>query len=603
VELGLLITHPDYVSDNEWQEAQKAAGVTDALLRGGTATIPLKRGVIVRGRVTDPSGKPIKDALIILGDDPYWARTPRKFPTDADGRFRLPASAPQETTLTVMAPGWAPQLRRVQLRDGLPPQDFRMAPGKPIRLRIVDAAGKPVPPAYVSILGWKGSKSIQSSHNPNHPKVPDTKIPRKPDADGVWEWGSAPDDPVKLQIVGNGYASSELEVAGGAPVRTVVLKAEHRITGRVTDAVTGKPVPAFTVMPILVFRKDWLFADRGNAEAGKAGRLDFLANRTDVPLHLRVEAPGYRTQDGPEFRVGDDTARTQDFRLQPSPPVAGVVHDAAGRPVAKAEVLLATPTQNANLSNGWGNQKTFTDDSGHFTFPDPGEPWAVLVQAKAGFAHAEFPADTHGAGTLRLRPWASVRGRFRDGGRPVRGATVLLQPVRVDSLDRPRIQATLQVVTDSDGRFEFPRVPPVPVCVGIHLGPWEDPGFRSGPLVPLDLKPAQRADLDLGGAGTVVKGKVRLTGKVPPDLNCTYSLNYLVRRAPGITPPASIASLGFDASKGWRDTWTKSPEGLAYLSTVQHWFVKLAPDGSFRVSGVPPGEYDLAVGVYAKPDG
>ena len=31
--------------------------------------------------------------------------------------------------------------------------------------------------------------------------------------------------------------------------------------------------------------------------------------------------------------------------------------------------------------------------------------------------------------------------------------------------------------------------------------------------------------------------------------------------------------------------------------------MKLAPDGTFRVSGVPPGEYDLAVEVYAKPSG
>jgi RNA polymerase sigma factor (sigma-70 family) len=603
VELALLITHPDYVSDNEWSDAQKAAGITDAMLRRGTATVTLKRGVIVRGRVTDPAGKPIKDALVVLGDDPYRARTPSKFPTDADGRFRLPALAPRETTLTVMAPGWAPQLRRVQLRDGLPRQDFRMGPGKPIRLRVVDPAGKPVPHAYVNILGWKGSKSIQSSHNPNHPKVPDTKVPRKADADGVWEWASAPDDPVKLQIGGNGFAASELEVAGGAPVRTVVLKSEHRITGRVTDAVTGKPIPAFTVIPIDVFRKDWLVAERFNAVAGKAGRLDFLAHRTDIPLRLRVEAPGYRTQHGPEFRVGDDSARTQDFRLQPSRTVTGMVHDDAGRPVAKAEVVLATPTQSASVSHERGNHQLFTDAAGRFTFPDPGEPWAVLVQSNAGFALAEFPAEAHDAGTLRLRPWASVRGRFRDGGRPVRDATVLLHPVRVDSLDRPRIQATLQTRTDPDGRFEFPRVPPVPVCVGVYLSPWKDEGFRSGPRVPLDLKPGERADLDLGGAGAVVKGKVRLTGKVPPDLDCTYSLNNLVRRAPGITPPAAITEMGFDARKGWRATWGKTAEGLAYLSTLQHWFVKLAPDGGFRISGVPPGEYDLAVEVYTKPSG
>src|SRR5262249_38034443 len=72
---------------------------------------------------------------------------------------------------------------------------------------------------------------------------------------------------------------------------------------------------------------------------------------------------------------------------------------------------------------------------------------------------------------------------------------------------------------------------------------------------------------------------------------------------PGITPPPAVAELGFDVRKGWRGSWNKSPEGQAYLSTVLHWFVKLAPDGSFRICGVPAGEYDLAVEIYAKPSG
>ncbi len=165
-ELSLLVSHPDYMSDQEWGEVQKAADITTAMLRKRTATLTLKRGVIVRGQVTDPDGKPIKDTLVVQGDDPYDARLPSKFPTDADGRFRLPALPPGETTLTVIAPGWAPQLRRIKLRAGMPPQDFRMAAGKPIRLRIVDAAGKPVPKAFVHILGWKGSKSLQSDSQP-----------------------------------------------------------------------------------------------------------------------------------------------------------------------------------------------------------------------------------------------------------------------------------------------------------------------------------------------------------------------------------------------------------------------------------------------------
>jgi thiol-disulfide isomerase/thioredoxin len=135
------------------------------------------------------------------------------------------------------------------------------------------------------------------------------------------------------------------------------------------------------------------------------------------------------------------------------------------------------------------------------------------------------------------------------------------------------------------------------------LGPWQNEGYRSAPHVPLDLQPGQRVTLDLGSGGATLTGKVKLTGKVPAGLDCTYSLNYLVRRAPGITPPAAIAKLGFDARNGWRDSWRQTPEGRTYFSTLRSWFVKLAADGSFRVSGVPPGEYDLAVAVYAKPTG
>lgn len=607
VEMSLSVFHTDYLSVEYWRSSAKTDGLTTAMFRDETATLTLKRGVIVSGRVTEPEGKPIKDAIVIHGDDPYSGRWTSKFPTDADGRFRLPALPPQQTTLTVMAAGFAPQLRKLNLQTGLPPQDFQMLPGKAFRLRVVDAGGHPVPKASVYIMEWKGSKSIQTNHNPNHPKVPDTKIPRQTDANGDWEWTAGPDEPVKLRIWSKGFSQSELEIAGGASVRTVTLRSEHRITGAVTDATTGKPIPAFTVVQMDVFRKDWLSAERSHGHAGKDGRLNYLGTRTDIPLRLRIEAMGYRSQTGPEFRVGDDMSRTQDFRLEPSEPITGTVLAPDGQPALKATVVLATPTDVPHFEENFaiqdGGHRTFTDAAGRFAFPDPGEPCLVLARKDAGFAQVEFPAGQHDAGTLRLRPWASVRGQFRDGGKPVAGATVFVQPIQIFALGRARVQADTQTVTGPDGRFEFARIPPGPVAVAVYLGPWRDDGFRSGPRVPLDLKPGEKVDLDLGGAGAAVTGRVKLTGKVPAGLDCTYSLNTLVRREPGIPPPSEVAKLGFDIRNGWRDTWSQSEEGQAYVATLRSWFVKLAPDGTFRISGVPAGEYDLAVGVYAKPEG
>jgi RNA polymerase sigma factor (sigma-70 family) len=601
VELSLLVNHPDYASDQWWPTPGEAFN-TKALLEG-TANMTLKSGVIVRGRVTDPDGKPVKDAVVIHGDAHYGMPTTRKFPADAEGRYRLPALSAGTTPLTIIAPGFAPQMREVELKPDLPNQDFRLVRGKPVRLRVVDDRGNPIPGASVTLLEWKGIKSIYSNHDPNHPKVPDTGIPRRADKSGVWKWTDAPDEPVKVQVSAKGFATLELEVTGGSTDQIVTLKAEHRITGRVTDAVTGKPVPAFTVIQVDVFRKDFLHAERQNAVAGKNGRLDYLARRIDIPLRVRVEAPGYRTQDGPEFRVGDDASRIQDFRLTPSKPVTGRVVDASGQPVAKAEVLMATPTETARLSNHDKNHRVFTDAVGRFEFPDPGEPWAVVARSDGGVTFAEFPADKTDAGALMLRPWGSVRGVFSDGGKPIGGATVFVSRIQLDSPGKPRVDAALQTKTDKDGRFEFGRVPPGPVAVRVSIGPWEDEGFRSGPSVPLDLKPGEKVELNLGSGGTTLSGKVKLTGKVPPELNCTYSLNYLVRRSPGVTTPPEIDAAGFDATKGWRETWQQTPEGLAYLSSLHNWFVKLSADGTFRVSGVPPGEYDLAIAVYAKQEG
>jgi RNA polymerase sigma factor (sigma-70 family) len=597
VQLSFLVSHPDF-AEGEWKSA-KLLGLTPAALRDRSATVSLKAGVIVRGRVTDPDGKPVKDAIVIHGDFHYARHTTSKFPTDADGRYRLPALPAGTTHLTVLARGFAPQLRKVNLVAGLAPQDFQLTAGQPTRLRFADADGKPVK-AYVTLKKWKGIETIYSGHDPNHPKVPSTGIPRQADKDGVWDWPNAPADAVQAQVSAPGFAPQEVEITPGSD-RTITLKPEHRITGSVTDAVTGKPIPGFTVILVNVFRKDYLGADRGHGAAGKNGRFEYKADRTDIPLRLRIEAPGYRSQTGPQFKVGDGNVK-QDFRLTPSKPVTGLVLNPDGKPAAKAEVLIATPSEQVQMTDD-ENHRVFTDAAGRFAFPDQGEPWAVIARSDAGIAFAEGPADRYEAGTLTLQQWGSVRGRFMDGGKPVAGATVFVSPVRINELGRPRVYFDLQIETDKDGRFAFPKVPPGPVTVGVHLGPWSDPGFRSGPRVPLDLKPGQTADLNLGSGGATLTGKVKLAGKVPADLDCNYSINFLVRREPGITPPPEVARTGFDIRKGWKDTWHQTPQGLAYMSTLHSWFVKLAPDGSFRVSGVPAGEYDLAVAVYAKPSG
>ena len=605
-KLKLMVRHSDFVSDKYPGGLQAEQAIDNGDLLAGTSVLKLQRGVRVSGRVIDPEAKPIKDALVIHGDEPDLQKR-SQVRTDADGCYRLPALPSGEVRLTVVAKDWSPQTRMAKLRVGMADQNFPLVPGAPIKLKFVNVAGQPVPKVWVHIKGWENSRSL---HNDLHSKVKEKLIPSFADGDGMYEWNWAPRTPVKFRCGTQGYAYQEATIAGStAGTQTIVLQPEHRLVGAVTDAKSGQPVQQFLIIPIDVFRPNWLNAERGSSQPGQDGRFDYLAERTDIPLRIRIEARGYRTQDGPEFRVGDGSSLRQDFKLEPSPPVVGVVVGPDGKPAAGANVVLATASENADLrrddddNNNNNNNTATTDAAGRFEFPDPGEAFIVVAQSDAGFVMESATAGQHDAGTLRLQPWASVRGVFTEAGKPIARAGLLLEPIENDDVQLPRVNLTMYVSTDKHGRFEMTRVPPGPMLLRADLGPWEDATFRASPHVPLDLKPGETRELSLGTDGAVVRGKVQVTGDLPPDFDCNYAICYLVRREPGLPLSTQLSGKGFDITKGWQGSWDLSAEGKFYAKTLHRWFVKLARDGSFLASGVPAGDYDLVLRVYGKPTG
>jgi protocatechuate 3,4-dioxygenase beta subunit len=215
VEVQLRLGHPDYISDYQWGVMQQHAKVSTAVLRKQTGAIVMARGIRVTGTVSDPTGKPIAGAVVVWGDDPYLMPGSQEVRTDQRGVYRFAPLPPMSVSLTVIAPGWAPDLKKAAITFENPTFDFQLKPGKTLRLRFVDAAGKPVPEVGVGIAGWRGGKSL---YNHRHPNVLDTKIPVVADKNGVYQWTWAPSDQVQYYFGKQGYqyVESEPYTADGA---------------------------------------------------------------------------------------------------------------------------------------------------------------------------------------------------------------------------------------------------------------------------------------------------------------------------------------------------------------------------------------------------
>ncbi|MGH7140210.1 MAG: hypothetical protein ACREHD_31105, partial [Pirellulales bacterium] len=197
-----------------------------------------------------------------------------------------------------------------------------------------------------------------------------------------------------------------------------------------------------------------------------------------------------------------------------------------------------------------------------------------------------------------LQSFASVEGRLFEGGKPVSGAEITLRPIRVRSTDSPKIDDRYIARTDGDGRFVLHAVPPTKCTITAEMSGAGDDAAASSESLPLDLLPGRHVTVDLGSGGTLVRGRVVVTGTAAHDIDAARSVGYLLHKTRGIKPPVKVALKRLDWRNGWSDEFVDSPEGSAYLQTLHHYRVKLSRDGAFRISGVPMGDYELALKIY-----
>lgn len=612
-EFKLWITHPDFTSDSKWGEIQEQQGITTQALRDGTAEIKLRRGIAVEGTVSGPDGKPVEKGWVVWSDEPYFSQGEWEAELGLLGRFSTPPLSPGEYPITIVAPGYAAQRRMVQVEAGMEDLRFQLKPGRRIEIQVVDSAGQPIPNAAVYLANSSSMDTWQNSnalHNHKHPNVPDYGVPRNANEEGVFIWNWAPEEAVKYNIGAKSFASHEATLIAKPAPHVIQLAPKRVVAGMMTDASTGKPIKRFLAMPVIVFRPDFYHTRTTDAKVGQDGQYELPLTGSADPndrYRVRFEAEGYRSVVSEESFGPLDGRAMLNYSLEPAPARSGRVVDVDGRPVENATVLEASPTDVPNTSNGkpdsWDSRPIPTDAKGNFQLRATTEPVRVRAYHDLGFAEKVLTPDGEEVGVMKLQPWASLSGRLLQGDRPIANEGVSFRPLANRGLTEARFQDSFYAETDSDGHFVFNRLPPISGTVRAYLGPWEDSSMTSSQSLPVDLKPGEHSEIILGGQGATLSGRVVATGRNNDDMSKQWSLNYLVSRERGLAYPADAEPLSFDPSGPVQAAWLRQPDFHNWIATRENHFVKLADDGTLKVDGVEPGEYDLVIQLYEQPAG
>jgi len=586
VGYSLTARHPDFaerpVGGVLWEKPNPP--VPDRREEGSGLGI-MRRGALVTGRVLGTDGLPVEGASISL--DPF-SMEPTLVRTDADGRFQLPRMDGRDVELTVMAEGRAPVVRSVDVSSGMAPLEIVLEPGGVLRLRLVDEDGEPVSGGEVVLEQWKDHRHL-------------VKWSARSDADGRIAWDGAPTEgELEVCARGPGWCYTRgIRVTPGVAEHRIVLRRERRVSGRVVDARSGRPLAEFKVFPGYGWHEhDW---ERLDTRRGTDGRFEVVFSERKDPWRVRVEAEGYVPFVSEALDPkGTDVVDVRLERVDPGAEVVGVVIGADGKPAAGVEVALLTLEHDVRL-NGRALMRRENDElivtadaAGAFRFPGDAAAHSVAAVDTNGFGWVYFGTSRERL-VVNLKPWGRIEGVV-DGSarrRPVR-QLLLMDPSLFGYRGCVHLGDTQSRTSmDADGRFLFEDVPPMDYVVCIDSGM----GQAFHHKTPVSVPPGETVQVRVTSQGPTIRGRFVVTAGNGKDANAAVGPiqpAYLVSLNP---PPPPDRPHDFARTREAVEYW-RSAAGRAWGFRGVNVGLQIGSDGSFETKEeFPPGEYRLRAWV------
>ena len=244
-------------------------------------------GVALTGKVTDEQDKPVTDAEVGWlepGTGNVFHDGMPVTKTDGRGIFRFPHVRPGKLVVQFKAKGHAPELKPLDEIDMAGHLTVKLGPPRSLAGRVVDSDDQPIPGVFVNVDTWRGFRSLG--------------VFFKSDAEGRFLWLDAPREKILINASRTGFAPiTQRSVSAEEQAITLILKRSLAISGRVTDAATGKPVDQANVKIGVADPKTGEIVWRKSAACFRF-RVDCRARSTS-----RI-GPSSDCAHGPGFRAG-----------------------------------------------------------------------------------------------------------------------------------------------------------------------------------------------------------------------------------------------------------------------------------------------------------
>ncbi|HEV7518453.1 MAG TPA: carboxypeptidase-like regulatory domain-containing protein, partial [Thermoanaerobaculia bacterium] len=520
----LRATHPGFVPAELKLPAppSQASGTPRSPLR-----LVLEPGRTARGQVVDADGRPVAGAEVALlpafdvtsisrATDPLAAlREAPRGTAGPDGRFSLGGLAPGRFGLRVRAPGFASAARPgIEIPAGNGEVDLgriALSTGTTLVGTVADPSGKPLAGVEVSVIPEVDIEMLSL--------VLDASVGARPQSaitgtDGRFRLPHlAAPARVNLAVAREGYVPRLFEsqrVPAPEPL-TLTLSPAGRLAGRVVDEA-GAPVPGAVLRleeedrPMTVGRDSFFFT-RGASEvvADEEGRFTFADVPAGRPV-VRASADGHLPGSlGPLAVAGGGSVSGLRIVLPHGATVTGrvVTPDRAG--VAGASVRVLTPPLGAGTFDAMPGAQT--DGTGNYLLEGVATGPLSIVAEKEGFARAVRDLDVRQGSNrldLELGEGFEIGGRvIGDDGAPLAGARLQLTH---------RAEGLREAASGEGGAFRFTGV-----SGGIYQLKAEKEGWASAAATEVRIAGAPVRDLEVrlirGGAVTG-----RLLGLPPGDL-------------------------------------------------------------------------------------